>query len=115
MDERLEVMCASWLIEKFGREAAITELKVEEQEEIDRLLNLVVVKFSFIDEEGNEGEGAAFFNADAVRQRVQPRIQKVGGPWYEGKPLFRVLWLCRGAGASRSSPRFPSLVQQHQD
>jgi hypothetical protein len=70
-------MCTSWLRDKFGCNGTITGVKVEEQEDIDRLLNLIVVKFNFIDEEGNDGEGAAFFDADAVRQHVPPRAQKL--------------------------------------
>lgn len=66
MDERLARMCASWLTEKFHREGTIIKLEVERQEDIDRLLSIAVVKFSFVDEDGNEGEGVAFVDAGAA-------------------------------------------------
>lgn len=70
---RLASMCAAWLKEKFGLKADIVDVKVEEQTPIDVVLNTIVVKFSFIQKDGTEGEGAAFFNAQLVRQEMEQR------------------------------------------
>jgi hypothetical protein len=77
MDERLAALCASWLKDKFGRKAVITGVEVEKQKAIDRLLNIVVVKFSFIDDDGNEGEGVAFLDAHATGQWAEQGMQKI--------------------------------------
>ncbi len=41
MDGILAAMCTSWLRDKFGCDGTITGVKVEAQEDIDKLLNLI--------------------------------------------------------------------------
>ncbi len=76
MDIRLASMCAAWLKEKFGREAEITEVKIQKRTPIDIVLNTVAVKFSFIQKDGTEGEGVAFFDAHVIGQGVEPGLEK---------------------------------------
>lgn len=76
MDTKLASMCAAWLKEKFGREAEIIHVEVEERTVIDLILNTVAVKFHFIQEDGTEGEGVAFLDAHLIGQGVEPGLEE---------------------------------------
>ncbi len=47
--ERLKRLCASWVKDNFGYEVAVEGLEVLEQENIDRALGLVGIRFEFSD------------------------------------------------------------------
>ncbi len=65
--DRLNEICSRWLLENFHINAEIEELEVLEQEEIDRNLGLIGIKFSFSNDEGVEGDSVAFIDTEEVR------------------------------------------------
>ncbi|MEE8168040.1 MAG: hypothetical protein V3T58_04105 [Candidatus Hydrothermarchaeales archaeon] len=64
--ERLKRLCAAWLKDKFGYEAIIERLEVLEPEDIDRLLDLVRIRFEFSVDNGMIGDSVAFFSLKEV-------------------------------------------------
>ena len=67
----LGVHCNNWLKENFKIDGIIEKIKILDQEEIDKTLNLVCVQFNFVCSDGMEGESVAFLD----KQLIQPTLQ----------------------------------------
>lgn len=66
----LKGRCSKWLAENFGINAEIGRIEVLEQEDIDKNLGIVGIKFTFSNKDGVEGDSVAFVDAAEVRDVV---------------------------------------------
>jgi hypothetical protein len=71
----IEDLCAEWVEKNFGFRPRVGRTVIRPQNEMDRILNLLVVEFQFIDEKGLAGDGVAFLDAMKVTQRQAVPMQ----------------------------------------
>ena len=64
----LKEICSAWLLENFHLDEKINSIEILKQEEIDRDLGLIGIKFKFSNGEGFEGESVAFVDAEEVKE-----------------------------------------------
>ena len=67
-EKALKEICSSWLHENFHMNGKINNIEILEQEEIDRGLGLIGIRFWFSNGEGFEGESVAFVDAEEVME-----------------------------------------------
>jgi len=63
----LGVHCMNWLKENFKIDGIIKKIKILDEEEIDKTLNLVCLQFNFVCSDGMEGESVAFLEKNLVQ------------------------------------------------
>lgn len=65
--DHMKGLCASWLYENFRIDGKIKSLEILKQEEIDRDLGLIGIKFGFSNGERFEGESMAFVDEKEIK------------------------------------------------
>jgi hypothetical protein len=65
--DHLKGLCTNWLYENFQIDGKIKRLEILNQEEIDRGLGLIGIRFDFSNGEGFEGESVAFFDGKEIK------------------------------------------------
>jgi hypothetical protein len=63
----LKGLCASWLYENFHFDGKINSVEILEQEEIDRSLCIIGIRFGFSKGEDFEGESVAFIDEEEIK------------------------------------------------
>lgn len=64
----LESICLKWLKQNFRLDASIIGTRILGQKDLDRKLNLLLVRIDFVDDKGNQGDTVASIDMNSIRR-----------------------------------------------